>query len=76
MNAFGAAGEETAAIYNALVLPFFVVTGFLLIGFYGAGAEGEKIGTRIRRAFITPVFIAAVASLVTIPCWVYLVCGG
>lgn len=63
INAFGAPGEVKAAIYNAFVLPFFILIGYLLIGFYGAGTGDVKIGARIRKAFMNPILVSAVAGI-------------
>ncbi len=64
MNAFGDPGEEKAALYNAFVLPFFIIIGYLLIGFYGAGHGDIKIGARLRKAFINPILLSAVAGVI------------
>lgn len=64
INAFGAAGEVKAAVYNAFVLPFFILIGYLLIGFYGAGSGDAKIGARIRKAFLNPILLSAVIGIV------------
>ncbi len=63
INAFGGEGEARAAIYNAFLLPFFIVLGYLLIGFYGAGTGDVKIGVRVRKAFLNPVFLSAAAGV-------------
>ena len=63
MNAFGMPGEEKAAIYNAFVLPFFILIGYLVIGFYGAGEGNVKIGARIKKAFVNPILLSAVAGV-------------
>lgn len=64
INAFGPTGEANAAVYNALVVPFFIVIGYLLIGFYGAGSGDAKIGARIRKALLNPILLAAVAGII------------
>ncbi|MEE9368654.1 MAG: AEC family transporter [Pontiella sp.] len=64
INAFGETGEVKAAIYNAFVVPFFILVGYLLIGFYGAGEGDAKIGARIRKAFLNPVLLSAVAAII------------
>ena len=66
INAFGAAGEAKAAVYNAFVMPFFILFGYLLIGFYGAGSGDTKIGARIRKAFLNPVLLSAVAGILVV----------
>ena len=63
INAFGEAGEAKAAVYNAFVLPFFIVIAYLLIGLYGAGDGEAKLGARIRKAFLNPVLPPAVAGV-------------
>ena len=63
-NAYGSAGLAKAAIYNGFVLPFFIMTGYLLIGFYGAGTGDQKIGARIKKAFLNPILLSAVAGIV------------
>jgi|GEM_PF-1339268 len=62
-NAFGSAGLAKAAIYNGFVLPFFILFGYLLIGFYGAGEGNVKVGARIKKAFLNPVLLSAVAGI-------------
>lgn len=64
INAFGAAGEAKAAVYNAFVLPFFILIGYLLIGFYGAGSGDAKIGARIKKAFLNPILLSAVVGVI------------
>jgi predicted permease len=64
INAFGPPGEAKAAVYNAFVIPFFILIGYLLIGFYGAGSGDAKIGARIRKAFVNPILLAAVAGVI------------
>lgn len=64
INAFGAAGEAKAAVYNAFVLPFFILIGYLLIGFYGAGSGDAKLGARVKKAFINPILLAAASGVV------------
>lgn len=59
-NAFGSEGLAKAAIYNGFVVPFFIVGGYLLIGFYGAGTGRTKIGPRLKAAFLNPIVLAAV----------------
>ncbi|VGO22109.1 AEC family transporter [Pontiella sulfatireligans] len=63
-NAFGSEGLAKAAIYNGFVLPFVILFGYLLIGFYGAGDGNVKIGARIKKAFLNPILISAVAGVV------------
>ncbi|HNX52251.1 MAG TPA: AEC family transporter [Pontiellaceae bacterium] len=62
-NAFGAEGLAKAAVYNACVVPFFIIFGYSLLGFYGAGSGDLKIGSRIRTALLNPVLLAAVAGI-------------
>jgi predicted permease len=62
-NAFGSAGLAKAAIYNGFVLPFFILFGYLLIGFYGAGSGDVKIGARIRKAVLNPILLSAVGGI-------------
>lgn len=62
-NAFGVEGFAKAAIYNGLVIPFFVLFSYLLIGLYGAGSGGLKLGTRIKYAFLNPVMLSALAGI-------------
>ena len=64
INAFGLPGEAKAAVYNAFVLPFFILIGYLLIGFYGAGSGDAKIGARIKKAFLNPILLSAVAGVI------------
>lgn len=62
-NAFGSEGLAKAAIYNGFVLPFVIVFGYLIIGFYGAGSGDVKIGARIKKAFINPILLSAVCGI-------------
>ncbi len=62
-NAFGSEGLAKAAIYNGFVLPFVILFGYLLIGFYGAGSGDVKIGARIKKAFLNPILLSAVAGI-------------
>jgi predicted permease len=64
INAFGNTGEVKAAIYNAFVLPFFILFGYMLIGFYGAGEGDAKFGPRIRKAFLNPILLSAVVAVI------------
>ena len=62
-NAFGENGMRNAAIYNAFIMPTFVVLAFVLIGFYGGETKGG-FADKIRRAFVNPIVLAAVAGIV------------
>jgi len=62
-NAFGGTGLAKAAIYNSVILPAFIIFGYLLIGFYGAGSGDVKTGARIKKAFLNPILIAAVLGI-------------
>jgi predicted permease len=62
-NAFGSEGLAKAAIYNGFVLPFIILFWYLLIGFYGAGSGDVKIGARIKKAFLNPILLSAVAGV-------------
>lgn len=55
-NTFGEIGLAKGAIYNAFVVPIFVICSYLLIGFYGSGEI--KIGERIRHALLNPVLLS------------------
>lgn len=63
INAFGMEGESRAAVYNAVIVPCFIVISYLLIGFYGAGSGEVKPVARIRKAFLNPILLAAVAGI-------------
>ena len=63
-NAFGDAGFAKAAIYNGLLIPVFIIFGYLLIGFYGAGSGKVNIAARIRGAFLNPILLACLAGVV------------
>jgi predicted permease len=62
-NAFGSEGLAKAAIFNGFVVPIVIVFGYLLIGFYGAGSGDVKIGARIKKAFMNPILLSAVAGV-------------
>lgn len=63
INAYHDAGEAKAAVYNAFVLPFFIVFGYLLIGYYGDGSGKTRIGDRIKKAFLNPILLSAVSGI-------------
>ncbi len=58
LNAFGEKGLGDAAIYNAFVMPAFVILGYALIGIYGGGKNSKPM-TKIRRAALNPVVLSA-----------------
>jgi predicted permease len=61
-NAFGTEGLAKAAIYNALVMPCFIMLGYTLIGFYGAsGAMTWR--RKLKLALLNPVVIAAILGV-------------
>jgi len=62
-NAFGPAGLAKAAIYNAVVMPFFILTGYTLIGLYGGG-QAMTWRSKLRLAALNPVVLAAVLGIV------------
>ncbi len=62
-NAYGSAGLAKAAIYNGFVMPFFILFGYLLVGFYGAGTGNVKIGARLRKALLNPILLSALAGI-------------
>ncbi|MEI6892904.1 MAG: AEC family transporter [Pontiella sp.] len=62
-NAFGSPGLAKAAIYNGFVLPFFILIGYLLIGFYGAGTGDQRLSARMKKAFLNPILLSAVAGM-------------
>jgi len=62
-NAFGSEGLAKAASYNGFVLPFVILFGYLVIGFYGAGSGDVKIGARIKKAFLNPILLSALAGV-------------
>lgn len=64
-NAYGSEGMTSAAIYNAFVMPFSVILGFLMIGIYGDSKSGGGIAKRIRAAFLNPLVISAFLGIVT-----------
>jgi predicted permease len=64
LNAFGSEGLAKAAIYNGFVLPFVILFGYLLIGFYGAGTGDVKIRARIKSAFLNPIILSAIVGII------------
>lgn len=58
-SAFGSGGLAKAAIYNGFVVPFFILFGYLLIGFYGAGSGDAKISRRLKTAVLNPILLSA-----------------
>jgi predicted permease len=64
-NAYGAEGMTNAAIYNAFIMPFSVILGFVMIGMYRADRAGGGFGRRIRGAFLNPIVVSALLGIVT-----------
>ena len=64
-NAFGEEGFGKAAIYNGLVVPFFILFSYLLIGLYGVGGKSFGLVKRIRQILLNPVMLSALAGIVT-----------
>jgi hypothetical protein len=62
MSAFGEEGLALAAIYNAIAMPVFVVSGCLLIALYGQ--ESSSPWQRIADLVRNPIIIAAVSGVV------------
>lgn len=62
-NAFGSDGLAKAAIYNAFVLPFFILFSYALIGLYGAGRGDVSMVARMKKAFLNPVLLSALAGI-------------
>lgn len=62
-NAFGSEGLAKAAIYNGFVVPCFIVLSYLVIGFYGAGSEKQKMSERLKKAFLNPILLSAVVGI-------------
>jgi predicted permease len=66
-NAFGDEGLALAAVYNAVVMPVFVLLSFAVIGVYGT-KRGTGFGQRIRQALLNPVMLAAFLGIITAAC--------
>ncbi|MDF7807125.1 AEC family transporter [Pontiellaceae bacterium B12219] len=62
-SAFGSDGLAKAAIYNGFVVPLFIISGYLLIGFYGAGNGETKISRRFRTAVLNPILLSALLGV-------------
>jgi hypothetical protein len=62
-NAFGEEGFGKAAIYNGLVVPFFILFSYLLIGMYGVEGKSFSPGKRIRQLLLNPVMLSAIAGV-------------
>jgi len=62
-NAFGSEGLAKAAIYNGFVVPFFILTSYLLIGLYGAGTGEQTVGARLKKAVMNPILLSAAAGI-------------
>ncbi|WP_372797616.1 AEC family transporter [Pontiella sp.] len=62
-NAFGSEGLAKAAIYNGFVVPFFILTGYALIGFYGAGTGETRFISRVKTAVLNPILLSAVFGI-------------
>lgn len=63
-NAFPETGMALASVYNAFVMPLFIIGGFLVIGFYGVG-DGHALGwKKIKQIITNPVLLAAVIGIV------------
>lgn len=63
INAYGDVGEAKAAVYNAFVIPFFIVFGYLLIAVYAHPGDKTTGGARIRNAFLNPVMLSAALGI-------------
>jgi len=61
-NAFGDEGLALAAVYNAFVMPFFIIMGFVLIELNGS-KPGESWGRKFKQIFSNPILIAAFAGI-------------
>lgn len=61
-NAFGTEGLAKAAVYNALVMPGFVLLAYATIGLYGAG-KAMTWRRKLRQALLNPVVLAALLGI-------------
>lgn len=61
-NAFGDEGLGKAAVYNAFVMPFFIIFGYSLIGAYGAGKAG-RLRDKIKQVALNPIVLAALVGI-------------
>lgn len=61
-RAFGSRGLELAAVYNAVMIPIFVVLGFSLISIY-TGTRDERLVHRLKRAFVNPIVGSAILGV-------------
>ena len=65
-NALGANGLALAAVYNAFVMPVFIVLAYVLIALYGGGDSarpGAVLRTIVGNPIIGSVFLGIVAAL-------------
>mgnify|MGYP001119302458 CR=1 FL=1 len=62
-NAFGSEGLAKAAIYNGFVVPVFILTGYVIIGLYGAGSGETRFITRIKTAVLNPILLSALFGI-------------
>ena len=60
-SAFQEEGFRLAVLYNAFVMPVFVIIGFFLIGYYASGSV--SLGARIKKAVVNPVVISALLGI-------------
>lgn len=64
LNAFGPRGLALAAVYNAFVMPAFIVLSLALIAAHGVGGT-RGWGDRARMVFGNPVILAALGGILT-----------
>ena len=61
-NAFGEEGLALAAVYNAFIMPAFIITGFLLIALHGKAAD-DSWRSKLKQTFSNPILLAAFAGI-------------
>jgi predicted permease len=62
-NAFGDEGLALAAVYNAFVMPAFIIMGFLLIAVH-TKAPGDRWTSKLKETFSNPIILAAFAGII------------
>lgn len=64
-EAFGNEGLAAAAIVNTMCIPAYMITAFIIIGWFGAGDRIESIGTRVKKIIFNPFILACVIGVIT-----------
>ncbi len=61
-NAFGDEGLALAAVYNAFIMPSFIIMGFVLIALHSS-QKGDSWSAKLKQTFSNPILLAAFAGI-------------